>query len=180
MARASACLPRALAVAAALGLAGVAVAQPTVSPLTVPGGPAPKVTASYPAQDAAVPDGVLVLKVAFDLPMRPDAWAFAPAEGGAFPACLARPRLLNDARTFVLLCTVEPKKTYAVALNATPRFVSSAGRPAEPWVLKFTTTDVDTRDLPTALQQAGLTDQDDPVMNWRDDGKGVAATPEPQ
>jgi hypothetical protein len=174
-----------LLLAAALGLAPVAaLAEPapphSVSPVVVPGGPPPQVKATYPAQGAAVPDGVMILKVTFDVPMTPDAWAYGKDGDAAFPQCLARPRLLNDQRTFVLLCTVEPGAAYAVAINAAPRFANASGRSAAPYVLKFTTTDVDTRDLPTALSQAGLTEQDDPIMNWRDDGKGISQTPEPQ
>ena len=91
--------------------------------MVVPG-PGPHVVASYPAQDASVPAGVLVLKITFDQPMTADAWSYAKADGGDFPSCLGRPRLLNDKKTFSLLCTVAPKGSFAVTrstrLSASP------------------------------------------------------------
>src|SRR4051794_31668468 len=94
---------RLLAVAALCLAPGVAMAQPaqtpSVSTLVIPGGPPPQVKATYPAQGAAVPDGVMILKVTFDTAMAPDAWAYAKDGEAAFPKCLARPRLLNDQHT---------------------------------------------------------------------------------
>jgi hypothetical protein len=152
-------------------------APPQVSPLVVVAGPGPKVVASYPADGGSAPAGVIVLKITFDQPMTADAWSYSKAETGAFPPCLAHPRLLNDQRTFSLLCTVSANETYAIAINLAPRFVSADGRSASAYVLKFTTSDVGVRDMHTALIQAGLTDVDDPIMTWRDDGKGVSQSP---
>jgi hypothetical protein len=146
-----------------------------VQGLVVETGPGPAVKATYPAPGAVVPAGVLVLKVAFDQPMTPKAWAYGPAEGGAFPQCLADPRLLADQRTYVLLCTVSVGQAYAVQINPAPRFASAGGRPAQPYVLKFSTGEGDaTRGLHDALAQAGLDDTADPIMTWRDPGKGVS------
>ncbi len=174
-----------LGVALAVALAGAAqAAEPpasatTVSPLVIVGGPPPAVVSSYPTNGGSVPGGVLVLKLTFDRTMTADAWAYGKTDAAVFPSCLAHPRLLNDRRTFSLLCTVAPNETYAIAVNLAPRFASADGRLATPYVLKFTTGDVGVRDMHTALVQAGLTDTDDPIMTWQDDGKGVSQPPAP-
>jgi len=173
---------RALAAIALAGTIGATpapppMAKPTpVSEFVVTGGPAPKVSASYPADGAEVPAGVLVLKIVFDQPMTPGGWSYGRSGTVDFPGCLAKPRLLADQRTFVLLCTVAPHKTYALEINAVKDFASASGRPAAPTVLRFSTGDTDSRYLHDALQQAGLTDADDPIMGWRDTGGGVSAS----
>jgi hypothetical protein len=166
----------------ACGLAALAAgAQATteVQGLTIVPGPGPAVKSTYPAPDATVPAGVVILKVVFDQPMTPGAWAYGRSPDGDFPDCLADPRLLSDQRTFVLLCTVSAKSAYAIEINPAPRFVSSQGRSATPYTLKFSTNDVMTRGLHDALQQAGLDDTDDPIMTWRDPGQGVSQTAPP-
>jgi len=150
-----------------------------VEGLVVPGGPSPSVTATYPALDATAPPGVIVLKITFDQPMTPGAWAYGQAAGAAFPHCLARPRLLRDKKSFALLCTVDPKQAYALEINAAPRFASDAGRSAKPYVMRFSTTEAETRDLHTALDLAGLKDEDAPIMEWNDTGKGVSQSAPP-
>jgi hypothetical protein len=146
--------------------------------VTVVGGPAPKVVATFPANGASVPAGVLVLKVTFDQPMAPDSWSFGPLGDGAFPRCLAQPRLLADQRTFALLCTVaQQRQTYAIEVNAAPVFANASGRRARATPLHFSTTAAVTRDMHAALAQAGLTDVDEPLMSWRDEGAGVSRSP---
>jgi hypothetical protein len=160
-------------------LAAVAVAAPptTVSELSVPGGPPPKVVASFPAQGAQTAAGVLVIKLAFSQPMTPDAWSYGPAPGGDFPKCLDRPRLLADKRTFALLCSVAAHKTYALAINPAPAFAGANGRLAGVETLSFSTTDTEVASVHDALAQAGLTDADDPIMTWKDEGAGVSRSP---
>jgi hypothetical protein len=142
-----------------------------VSEVVVPGGPPPKVTASFPAQDGTVSAGELAIKVTFDQPMSAAKWTYAAAAGSASPLCLSQPRLLADGKTFVLLCQVKPNTAYAVALGPTPGFEGKAGRDATPTVLKFSTSDQIVDDLHDALDEAGLTDADEPIMTWNDDGK---------
>jgi len=154
--------------------------QPSRPPeVVVVGGPAPKVVASFPADGASVPGGVLVLTVTFDQPMTPDSWSYGPSGDGAFPHCLAQPRLLADQRTFALLCTVAERQAYAVEVNATPVFANAKGRRAKAALLHFSTSDTVTRYMHDALRQAGLTDVDEPIMSWRDDGVGVSRSPPP-
>ncbi|HXQ15400.1 MAG TPA: Ig-like domain-containing protein [Caulobacteraceae bacterium] len=147
--------------------------------MVVPG-PGPTVKSTYPNAAGSVPAGTVILKIVFDQPMTPDAWAYGRSADGDFPDCLAEPRLLNDQRTFVLLCSVAlPNRTYAVEINLAPRFASAYGRSAKPYTLKFSTNDAITRGLHDALLQAGLDDTDDPIMTWRDPGQGVSQTAPP-
>ena len=148
-----------------------------VSELVIVGGAAPKVSATFPHDKTEVPAGILVVKVVFDQSMTPNAWSFAPLDGSAFPHCLAQPRLLADHRTSVLLCTIAAHQSYAMRVNPTPGFVANGGRLAQPFTLTFTTGDVAVRSLHDALDQAGLKDADEPIMQWNDDGKGVSASP---
>lgn len=150
-----------------------------VRPVTVAAGPGPRVVASYPAEGASVPGGVLVLKIVFDQAMTPKEWAYGKADTGEFPTCLAQPRLLADQRTFALLCTVTGNADYAISVNPAPTFQSAEGVPAKPFVLRFKTGDVGVREAHTALVQAGLTDDDMPMMSWDDPGKGVSQSDAP-
>jgi hypothetical protein len=169
--------------AVALIAAAAASAAPSppshVSELVVVGGPPPKVTTSFPAQGVEVAAGVLAIKLVFDQAMTAEGWSYGHAEVGEFPTCLAQPRLLADQRTFVLLCTVAAHKTYAIEVNAAPAFVGANGRLASPSVLRFSTNDTIVRTMHDALVQADLTDADEPIMKWRDDGVGVSRSPPP-
>jgi hypothetical protein len=173
-----------LFILALAGASGAVAAAPAdkgtpVTEVVVPGGPPPKMTGSYPAENATIPAGTLALKVTFDEPMTPDDWSYAQTQGSAFPKCLGRPRLLADKRTFVLLCTVLPHQAYGLQINSPRVFANQSGRSANPTLLKFSTAEVGPRDIHDALQQAGLTDADDPVMTWRDSGAGVSRSTPP-
>jgi len=156
-------------------LAGPSLAQtskpreePTpVSPVTVmPPTLKPKVTATWPAAGQAIAPGVLVLKVVFDQAMTPRDFAYGPGASGEAPECLKTPRLLNDTRTFVLLCRTLPGKTYGVSFNKDPGagFSNLAENRAEPSELAFTTTASDpVTKLRDAIKAAGLGDLDVPV-----------------
>ena len=115
-----------------------------VSPVTVyPRTDAPKVVKSYPAAGQAMSAGVLVMSVTFDQPMLKTGFDFGPAAGGEPPRCLKTPRLLDDNKTFVLLCTTQPHRSYAVTFNAKPKggFTNVADHRAAPATLAFSTTD---------------------------------------
>lgn len=164
------------ATAAASAAAPSPVAHP-VSEFVVPGGPPPKLVASFPAEGAQVGAGVLVIKLVFDQPMTADGWSYGQSQGGDFPTCLEKPRLLADKRTFALLCSVAAHKTYAMAVNAAPAFAGANGRLAQPSLLSFSTSDTQVLDMHQALDQAGLTDADEPIMTWKDPGAGVSRSP---
>ena len=167
-------LVAALALLAAAAAPAPQPRPPTeVAPLTVyPPTPPPKVVASYPAQGAAVRPGAVILKVTFDQKMLQTGFDIGPAPGAETPACLKTPRLLNDGRSFVLLCTLLPGRSYALTLNgATPAegpnngFSNIAERRALPIALSFTTTtDEPIRSLDEAMKVEGLTALDVPVQ----------------
>jgi hypothetical protein len=158
------------------GRAAAAPPSP-VSEFVVPGGPPPKVVSSFPAEGAQVSAGVLVIKLVFDQPMAADGWSYGRSERGDFPTCLAKPRLLADKHTFALLCSVAAHKTYAISINAAPAFTGANGRLAKPDGLSFATTDTQVMGMHDALEQAGLTEADEPIMTWRDPGIGVSRSP---
>jgi hypothetical protein len=162
--------------------APAALAQSTnrIAGIVVDSGPPPAVQSSYPAPGGKVPAGVMILKIVFDKPMTPDAWAYGPVAGAAYPDCLAHPRLLSDQRTFVLLCTVPTSHAFALQINAVSRFATDYGRPATPYTLQFSTTDDVTEELDDALKQAGLTHADDPIMTAQAAVQGVSQTAPPQ
>jgi hypothetical protein len=139
----------------------------------------PKVVSTFPADGGKASGGVIVLKVVFDQAMTAEAWSFGQVDDGAFPNCLKKPRLLADVHVFALLCTVAPRQSYTVQINATPDFVSAHGRAAKPFLLHFTTTDDTTYDMHQALKQAGLTDADEPIMTWNAAPGGVSSQTAP-
>jgi hypothetical protein len=138
----------------------------------------PKVVSTYPADGAKVAGGQLIVKIAFDQPMLPEAWSYGLASGAAFPDCLARPRLLNDKKTFVLLCSASLNTSYAMQINASPDFVTLAHRTAPAFTLHFTTTGDQSDSLQDALTAASLTEADDPIMTWNG-ASGAASVPPP-
>ena len=141
-------------------------ATPTVADVVVVAPINPKVVSTYPAEGKSVASGTVVLKLVFDQKMSSGAWSYAPVPDALFPNCLARPRLLADGHTVVLLCSLPAGKAYGLQINGAPGFVSDIGRAAEPLVLHFTTTNDNVVDLDEALGQAGLKPWDNPIMDW--------------
>jgi hypothetical protein len=143
-----------------------------VSPVTVfPATAAPRIVRSFPAAGQALSAGVTVMSVTFDQPMLKTGFDFGPAPGGEAPPCLKTPRLLDDNKTFVLLCTTDPHKSYALAFNARPSggFANVAEHRAEPATLAFTTTDADgPRDIKSAMKASGLRPIDMPIQESPD------------
>lgn len=163
---------RALALTALLAGPAVATAQvrdePTaVSPVTVmPPTLPPKVVATYPAEGQTIAPGVLIVKVAFDQQMNPKAWNYGAAEGGEPPECTKTPRLLNDQKTFVLLCRVLSNRTYRVALNGERAggFANLGDNPAQSHVLTFQVVRGEpVTTIAGALQAAGLKSDEEPI-----------------
>jgi hypothetical protein len=141
----------------------------TVSPLTVaPPGDAPKVVATWPAAGAAVAGGVMILTITFDQKMAGDSFNITMTQGGDGLQCLKTPRLLNDGKTFVLLCTGREKKSYTVAFNAGPGagFANIGQQRAAPATLSFTTTDADgPRNIADAMKIENLPTIDLPIQD---------------
>ncbi|MBE7218229.1 MAG: hypothetical protein INR64_07145 [Caulobacteraceae bacterium] len=138
----------------------------------------PAVVSTFPAQGADVASGTLILTVRFNQDMTPDGWSYAKAPGVDFPACLPKPRLLADGRTFVLLCSTVSGRAYAVGLNASPPdgFADPFHRFAPRFDLRFTTaaTGEPVRPVEDALKAAGLQPSDSPIMTWQ----GQAGAPD--
>jgi hypothetical protein len=142
-------------------LSGVVVAAPSKQ--------LPQVVSTYPAAGAAVKPGVLVLRLTFDQKMNPAAFRFDRG-GDRYPSCLARPRLLPDEKTFVLLCTVGPDGKFSMQLNGPGDggFVNLASQRAAPMLLQFSTQDgLSLASMKDAMKAAGLKPEDDPVMDRR-------------
>ena len=139
----------------------------TVAPVTVmPRTDPPKIVSSFPAAGQVIAPGVLVLRITFDQKMDEEGFAFAATPGGQMPTCLKTPRLLNDEKTFVLLCTTAPQSVYSLAFNAVPHtgFANIAGTRAGPAQLAFSTNGEDgPRDLDNALKISKLTAADVPI-----------------
>jgi hypothetical protein len=138
------------------------VAPVTVTPRTDP----PKIVSSFPAPGQVIAPGALVLRITFDQKMDEHSFAFAAAPGARTPDCLKTPRLLNDDKTFVLLCTTAPASAYAFSFNAVPQggFENIGGTRAAPAQLAFSTNAEDgPRDLEAALKAAKLSGADIPI-----------------
>ncbi|MDB5460924.1 MAG: hypothetical protein JWO72_2665 [Caulobacteraceae bacterium] len=153
--------PAPTAPAAPTPLTGVVVVPPSKEP--------PAVASTYPAAGAAVSPGTLVLKVTFNQRMKPEDWRFDRGADG-YPQCLARPRLLPDEKTFVLLCSVGGNGKFSVQLNAAGPggFSNLAGQRATPFELQFSTSEgASLGTIQEAMKAAGLKPEDDPVMDKR-------------
>jgi hypothetical protein len=140
-----------------------------VSPVTVfPATNAPKIVKSYPAAGQALQAGILVLTVTFDQPMVKTGFDFGWAPASPSLSCLKTPRLLDDNKTFVLLCTTEPHKNYSLTFNAQPQggFENVAEHRADPATLAFNTTDGDgVENIHDAMKAASLRDLDMPIQD---------------
>src|SRR5436190_2721772 len=143
---------------------GAAGAQPLppkeVSPLYIfPATNPPKIVRSYPEEGGAVAPGVLILTVTFDQAMIKTGFDFEPVGSTSAPDCVKTPRLLDDKRTFVLLCTTRENRAYALSFNVNPEggFTNTAERRAVPATLTFSTNDeLGPRTIKEALKAAQL------------------------
>jgi hypothetical protein len=178
-------------------MAGAAIAAPTpptpattpartqppateVSPVIVPGGPAPKLTASWPKEGEAVSAGVLVLKLTFDRPLAPRLRLKSlTAGGGQAPVCLDQPRRLGDGRTLVILCTAPKATAFSLDLGPGSGLLGADGRGVQGGVLHFRTTSDLVDNLGDALSAAGLSADADPVMGERQIGPTPPPAPPP-
>jgi hypothetical protein len=169
-------LPRPVSVLiafAALACAPIAAAQTKDAPnpvspvLILPPTLPPKLVSTYPSEAQTVAPGVLILKTAFDQQMSPSAWNYAPAAGAEPMDCVKTPRLLNDQRTFVLLCRVLPGKTYGVTFNAQRLggFANLGDNPALTAALTFKVAgDTPVTTMKRAMEAAGLQSDQMPVQ----------------
>jgi hypothetical protein len=105
----------------------------------------PKVVSSYPGQGASIAPGILIIRITYDTRMQGQSWSYVTSRDGDYPECAASPRLLDDHKSFALICRTLPKKTYALWFNHGDyqNFTSISHRPAAAYELKFTTSDAD-------------------------------------
>ena len=165
----------------ASALAQTASAPPTkLSGVTVtaPSPTLPKVVSTFPADGKSVASGALILTVTFDQKMNPDGWDYGKG-ADAYPSCLARPRLLADEKTFVLLCTAPSNARFSVTLNSAAAgqggFENLAGQKATPATFNFTTEDKALVTIPEAMTAAGLKPDQGPVMDIKPASVATAA-----
>jgi hypothetical protein len=179
-----ACLASGMTLAQAVqtppGPASKEVAPVTVMPRTDP----PRVISTFPSAGEAIAPGLFVLKVTFDQKMQEKGFDFAAVPGGEAPDCLKTPRLLDDEKTFVLLCRATAGKTYELALNAGAAggFANLAGQRALPATVSIKTTSGEpVRTLKDAMKVANLRDTEAPIMDTpgvsEDRGLARAITP---
>jgi hypothetical protein len=168
-----------LCAAAARSQPSAATPTPTVAPLVISGGPAPKLISSFPADGATVAAGVTALTLKFDRPIaeKPSLRTLSVESGASAPPCLAQPRELDDGKTLVILCATRPGKAYEIALGpgsglvgANDKFIPSAH-------LHFATNETIIDNIPGALEAAGLPVDADPVMGWREVGGPDTSSP---
>ena len=170
-----------------LAAATPALAQTSSSPtrlsgvtVSAPEPTLPKVVATYPAAGKAVAPGALIVKVTFDQKMDPDGWNYAKGQD-TYPQCLARPRLLPDEKTFVLLCTVPGDAHFSVAFNGTADggFVNLAGQRATASAVDFTTDDSKSvATIADAMKAAELKPDEGPVMDIKPAALAAATPPQ--
>jgi len=139
------------------------------------------VESTFPALNAKVTPGLLVLRVTFSEKMRVDGWSYVPSPKGLYPDCAQTPRLLDDQRSFVLICRTLPGKTYSVWFNQPPLvdFSNYSRRSAIPYQLTFTTADEEPiRTLADAMKaDKALTNVSNPVEPLGSAPMGQPRTP---
>jgi hypothetical protein len=158
-------------------LSGVTITPPPATPLegitvTPPSKSPPKVVSTFPKAGDSVAPGALILTVTFDQKMHPDGWDYAKG-ADRYPNCLARPRLLPDEKTFVLLCTAGPQTRFTIRFNGSQAggFVNLAGQRATPADLDFTTKEgASLSTIDEAMKAAGLKPDEGPVMDLKPAG----------
>lgn len=109
--------------------------------LASPAAQPPRVVATVPAGDAAVPAGPFTLSVTFDQPMQANSFSFVQTDPASFPQCARVPVQSADGRTFALQCRAQPGRQYEVWFNRGRwlNFKGLGGQPAVPYRLAFRT-----------------------------------------
>jgi DNA-binding CsgD family transcriptional regulator len=103
---------------------------------------APHVVGTFPAANAEVEPGRIILRVTFDRPMRPGSYSFVSRSLETFPRCSFPPVQSSDGRSFSLDCTVDAHHAYQVDFNSArfQNFVAAKDAVAAvPSFLRFST-----------------------------------------
>ena len=125
-----------------LGSIGIAlVASATAAEISVESAP-PVVIRTVPTAGVNEVDPTITeLRVTFSKTMKDDNWLWTTWGQENFPRLMGKPKYLADGRTCVVQVKLEPGKFYATWLNSEQHknFKDTAGRPAVPYLLTFTT-----------------------------------------
>ncbi|MHC4404434.1 MAG: Ig-like domain-containing domain [Planctomycetota bacterium] len=102
----------------------------------------PVVVETFPQTGAAdVDTAISEIRVTYSEPMMDGSWSWTQASEDTYPETTGEPHYLEDGKTCVLPVKLQPGKTYAIWLNSErfKNFKDVSGRPAEPYLLQFTT-----------------------------------------
>ncbi len=115
---------------------------------------APAVVDSYPAQDAVMAPGPLIVRVSFGAPMSCDWDVSVQSSPGEADPCEPAGRWSLPARTtWSMACTLAPASTYVFRFGGgRSPFVGLSGRAAPPYLLRIAT--LDGPSTPTIVQAA--------------------------
>jgi hypothetical protein len=104
----------------------------------------PKVVSSYPAKDAVVRPGLLIVRVTFDQPMACyGVFTNDPRLLNPCPGLPQQIRLSLDRRTVRTVCVVDPNVQYGLWLSHEPgpdSFIGLGGLPSIPYRITFATS----------------------------------------
>jgi hypothetical protein len=104
----------------------------------------PHVVETSPAHNAKdVDPETAEIRVTFDKPMADESWSWVRSSSNDFPESIGEVHYLDDMKTCVMPVQLEPGKKYTVWFNTAKyqNFKDADGRPAEPYLLTFTTQD---------------------------------------
>ncbi len=81
------------------------------------------------------------IRVTFNKPMADQSWSWVQLSNDSFPESTGEIHYMEDEKTCVMPVKLEPGKKYIIWLNSANyhNFKDSDGRPAEPYLLTFTT-----------------------------------------
>jgi hypothetical protein len=126
----------------ATGAVSMAAVPPTASTLHNWRKDRPVVVATSPETGATdVDPAVSEIRVTFSKPMADQSWSWVQVSKESFPESTGEVHYLDDGMTCVMPVKLQPGKKYVVWFNSAnyQNFKDSGGRPAEPYLLTFST-----------------------------------------
>ena len=125
-----------------------------IDPKPDPTAPTPRIVSSFPAPDAVIRPGILVVRLTFDRPMTCDGFIVdAPPLQNPCPPRRQHMSLSFDRRTVRVLSKTEPGMSYGLRIGAAPaqQFHSLEGRSPEAFKVSFRTS---SEDLMATIEEA--------------------------
>jgi Bacterial Ig-like domain len=91
--------------------------------------------------DTSVDPAIGEIRATFSKPMADGSWSWVQTSKDSFPESTGDVHYLDDGKTCVMPCKLERGKQYIIWFNSANyhNFKDSEGRPAEPYLLRFTT-----------------------------------------